>query len=204
MGWPRSSAAVKEFLSGGRQQGGQAIAGENCERGKIENTRNGGGEAQRVSALPTTTTCRECGEEIPESLLAEALCVRCRYACPAKKPAADDPTEYEIALETYAVESQPAEPAPRGGNPELEEILGWLASGQADAKTIGARVLLLAFMFPLVPGRPESLRSLGARLGCSHTSAGRQVYSLRAHFVEQRRKNTAAGLQPAPLREEPG
>ena len=152
-----------------------------------------------MSELPTTTTCKECGKEIPESLLTHALCVRCRYASPAKRPAADAPTEYEIALETYAAESQPTEPAPPGDNPDLEETLGWLASGQADARTIGTRVLLIAFMLPLVPGRPESLRALGARLGCSHTAAGRQVASLRAHFVRERRKNASGGLHPEPL-----
>jgi hypothetical protein len=189
--------------------GGGQRASKGAEGGKVAaktaNAPGGAGEAAKrrglefcVSALRTTTSCKECGEEIPESLLAEALCVHCRYASPAKKAAADAPTEFSIALETYAVESQPAEPAPRGDNPDLEEILGWLASGQADANTIGARVLILAFLFPLAPGRPLNLRELGARLGCSKTAAGHRVARLRAYFVEQRRKNEAEGCQPEP------
>ena len=149
-----------------------------------------------MNALRTTTSCTECGEEIPESLLSDALCVRCRYPSTGKKPAPDGPSEYEIALEQYAAVSQPNEPAAPGDGPDLETILGWLSFGQADAKTIGGRVLMLAFMFPLVPGRPVSLRELGARLGCSHTSARRMCSSLRAHFVRERRKIEARSFQP--------
>jgi len=112
--------------------------------------------------------------------LSEALCVRCRYDAPDKKPASDSSSEYEIVLEQCA--SEPSESPPQGDGPDLEQILGWLSSGQADAKTIGARVLMLCYMFPLVPDRPESFRQLGARLGCSHVNARRMVTKLQAHF----------------------
>lgn len=60
-----------------------------------------------MSALRTTTTCTGCGNEIPESLLTDALCVRCRY--PSKKPVErldgdgnPVPTVFEIAADAHA------------------------------------------------------------------------------------------------------
>lgn len=59
--------------------------------------------------MKTTTTCRSCGSQIPENVLEEALCVRCRYKPePKREPAG--PTEYEIALEQQPELSEPQEP----------------------------------------------------------------------------------------------
>jgi hypothetical protein len=54
----------------------------------------------------TTTTCTGCGDEIPPSLLDDALCVRCRYqhSKPDNESDNDVPTEYEIAADAHAVE----------------------------------------------------------------------------------------------------
>jgi hypothetical protein len=157
-------------------------------------------KTQERTAPRTTTTCKECGAEIPESLLAEALCVGCRYDSPAKKPDAGDPSEYELALEEYGSElSEPSEPEARGAGPDLEQILAWLASGHADAQTIGGRVLMLAYIMPLVDGRPMNLRELGARLGCSHTAARKKVSNLRAHFARESRRIAGGGFQRDPM-----
>ena len=53
--------------------------------------------------LMTTTTCRDCGNEIPESLLEHAQCVRCRYAGPAKRDNDDlPPSQVEVLIERGA------------------------------------------------------------------------------------------------------
>jgi hypothetical protein len=62
-----------------------------------------------MPALRTTTTCRDCGNPIPESLVAEAQCVLCRY--PATKKATEHldgdgkpvPTEFDVAADAHAV-----------------------------------------------------------------------------------------------------
>ena len=48
----------------------------------------------------TTTTCTDCGNEIPESLLADALCVACRYQ-PGKAANQFFNDEGEPALSEY-------------------------------------------------------------------------------------------------------
>jgi hypothetical protein len=64
-----------------------------------------------MSALRTTTTCRDCGNQIPESLLDDALCVACRYASTKKAGEHRDgdgnpiPTEYEIAADKFAFDA---------------------------------------------------------------------------------------------------
>lgn len=61
-----------------------------------------------MSSLRTTTTCTGCGNEIPESLLDDALCVACRYASTKKAGEHLDgdgspvPTEFEIAADAHA------------------------------------------------------------------------------------------------------
>lgn len=54
----------------------------------------------------TTTTCTGCGNEIPPSLLDDALCVRCRYrhGKPDDESGDDGPSEFEIAADARAVE----------------------------------------------------------------------------------------------------
>ena len=75
-----------------------------------------------MSALRTTTTCTGCGNEIPESLLDDALCCACRYSS-TKKPVENldgdgspVPTEYEIAADKFAFDAfaDASEPTPAG------------------------------------------------------------------------------------------
>jgi hypothetical protein len=97
---------------------------------------------------------------------------------------------------------EPSEDPARGDGPDLERQMAWVAwfiVHQAGAQLVGERVLILAFMCPWVYGRPENLRELGARLGCSHTAARAKVSRLRAYFASQRGKMEAGGFQPDPM-----
>ena len=150
--------------------------------------------------MKTTTTCTECGAEIPESLCDDALCTRCRYKPGAQKAGADGPSEYDIAILQWGSEpSEPSEDPAPGDGPRLEAYVAWFILHQAGAQLVGERVLILAFMCQGVYGRPVNLRELGARLGCSHTTAAAKVASLRAFFVSQRGKMEAGGCQPDPM-----
>jgi hypothetical protein len=152
-----------------------------------------------MTALRTTTTCRDCGNQIPESLLDDALCVVCRY--PAKKKKADEndavPTEYEIAADKFAFDvfADASEPPPAGDGLDLEPVLAFLIADDAPAQAIGERVLALAYLMPLVHGRPANARELGARLGCSHVAALKKVTKLKAAFAGDLREITETSYQ---------
>jgi hypothetical protein len=158
----------------------------------------------------TTTTCANCGYEIPESLVVDALCVACRYRQATRKPAdrldaIGEPaaTEYEIAADKNAYEefchaSQPEEPRPANDGLDLEPVLAFLISDAAQVETVGERVLMLAYLMPLVHGRPNNIRELGDRLGCSHTAALKKVSRLKAVFIDDLHEITGKGFQPQP------
>jgi hypothetical protein len=100
-----------------------------------------------MSALRTTTTCTGCGNEIPESLLDDALCCACRYSS-TKKPVENldgdgspVPTEYEIAADKFAFDAfaDASEPTPAGDGQRAPIIE---ATATDSAPHLDARQLL--------------------------------------------------------------
>ena len=159
-----------------------------------------------MPALRTTTTCRDCGNQIPESLVADALCVACRYPS-TKKPVelldgdgSPVPTEYEIAAAKLAFDvfADASEPPPSGDGLDLEPVLAFLIADGATAQAIGERVLMLAYLMPLVHGRPANTRELGARIGCTHTAAQKKVSRLKAAFAGDLREIAEISFQAQP------
>lgn len=159
-----------------------------------------------MAALRTTTTCRDCGNQIPESLVADALCVACRYTS-TKKPVelldgdgSPVPTEYEIAADKFAFDAfaDASEPPPAGAGLDLEPVLAFLIADDASAQAIGERVLMLAYLMPLVDGRPANARELGARLGCSHVAALAKLTKLKAAFAGDLREFAEIPYQAQP------
>lgn len=138
-----------------------------------------------MSAFRTTTTCTGCGNEIPESLLDDALCTRCRYTSTKKDVEHLDgdgsplPTEYEIAADKFAfdtfadasdgqrgpiVEAEIAtDEAPRI---DAEQLLDALITGAKNTKEVGQRAVILAFLLKR-PAAPQSKTALAALLGVS-------------------------------------
>ena len=97
-----------------------------------------------MSSLRTTTTCTDCGNEIPESLLDDALCVACRYTS-TKKPVENldgdgspVPTEYEIAADKFAFDAfaDASEPTPAGDGWRVPIIEAQTAADEPPDKEV--------------------------------------------------------------------
>jgi hypothetical protein len=114
-----------------------------------------------LNALRTTTTCRDCGNQIPESLIADALCVSCRYIS-TKKPVelldgdgSPVPTEYEIAADKFAFDAfADASQPPPAASADIRRdgiataVLRFLKRLDeiGDSKLIGQTVKVLNFL----------------------------------------------------------
>lgn len=75
--------------------------------------------------------------------------------------------------------------APDGGGVDVEQVLDLLMLGNADAQRVGERAILLAYLMPRCARRPQNLRQLGARIGCSHEAARQKLDRLRADFAKE-------------------
>ena len=106
-----------------------------------------------MSALRTTSTCRDCGNQIPESLVADALCVRCRYSSKKKVEHLDGdgntiPTERKLAADAYAFQAYSAvsEPQPTDApqDDHLDRLIAWLNwLDRGDDRAVLLRVKLI-------------------------------------------------------------
>lgn len=83
--------------------------------------------------------------------------------------AREDAKHGVVGFEYPQDEPQADEGAGNGMN--IETAISLLIAGNPNMKTLCDRVWSLAYMMPLVQGRPENARELGAKLGCSHVAA---------------------------------
>jgi hypothetical protein len=72
----------------------------------------------------------------------------------------------------------------RGGL-EIEPVLDWLMQSAAVAQIVGERAVMFAYLSKRCKHRPNNLRELGERLGCSHESARQKVDRLKVEFIEE-------------------
>lgn len=96
--------------------------------------------------MKTTSTCTDCGNAIPESLVSDALCVACRYhSSPAKSQAIerDDPA-FESAAAGYATTTaQPYNEMTGAWSEYIANWLFWLA-GSGNPKLAANRAIVAA------------------------------------------------------------
>jgi hypothetical protein len=95
----------------------------------------------------------------------------------------DDGERVPIVRPSVGDDDDGETPAIERSGMDVERLIDALISGNADTVQIGERAVILSYLLPGCAYRPNSLRELGARLGCSHVAARDKLNRLKVEFA---------------------